>query len=103
VRPTPRRCGTRRHGTDHPNDPPGVDAWARNGELLFPLKNFGSGIGGWQVFDSSTGFFLPDGSVLSPDASLVRLERCRTLSPEQQRSFPPFCPDLAVELASPVI
>jgi Uma2 family endonuclease len=55
------------------------------------------------VFDSSTGFFLPDGSVLSPDASLVRLERCRTLSPEQQRSFPPFCPDLAVELASPVI
>jgi Uma2 family endonuclease len=59
------------------------------------------GIGGWQVFDSSTGFRLPDGSVLSPDASLVRLERWRALSPEQQRSFPPLCPDLVVELASP--
>jgi Uma2 family endonuclease len=58
-------------------------------------------IGGWQVLDSSTGFRLPDGSVLSPDASLVRLERWRALSPEQQRSFPPLCPDLVVELASP--
>lgn len=28
-----------------------------------------------KLFDSSTGFRLPDGSVLSPDASLVRLER----------------------------
>ena len=39
--------------------------------------------------------------MLSPDASLVRLERRRALSPEQQRSFPPLCPDLVVELASP--
>jgi Uma2 family endonuclease len=27
-----------------------------------------------KLFDSSTGFRLPDGSVLSPDASLVRLD-----------------------------
>lgn len=53
------------------------------------------------MFDSSTGFLLPDGSVLSPDASLVRLECWRALSPEQQRSFPPLCPDLEVELTSP--
>jgi Uma2 family endonuclease len=32
---------------------------------------------------------------------MVRLERWRALSPEQQRSFPPLCPDLVVELASP--
>jgi Uma2 family endonuclease len=81
--------------------PTGGDTGARNGELLFQLKAFVGGIGGWQVFDSSTGFRLPDGSVLSPDASLVRLERWRALSPEQQRSFPPLCPDLVVELASP--
>jgi Uma2 family endonuclease len=53
-----------------------------------------------QVFDSSSGFRLPDGSVLSPDASLVRLERWQALSPEQRRSFAPLCPDLVVELAS---
>jgi Uma2 family endonuclease len=38
--------------------------------------------------------------VLSPDASLVRLERWQALSPEQRRSFAPLCPDLLVELAS---
>jgi Uma2 family endonuclease len=32
------------------------------------------------VFDSSGGFLLPDGSVRSPDASLVRLERWQALS-----------------------
>ena len=37
-----------------------------------------------------TGFRLPDGSVLSPDASLVRLERWQALNPEQRRSFPPL-------------
>ncbi|WP_438983887.1 Uma2 family endonuclease [Vulcanococcus sp.] len=44
---------------------------------------------------------LPDGSVLSPDASLVHLQRWQALTPEQQRSFAPLCPDRVVELASP--
>jgi Uma2 family endonuclease len=54
-----------------------------------------------RLFDSSTGFRLPDGSVLSPDAALVRQDRWAALTPEQRRSFPPLCPDLVVELASP--
>ncbi len=54
-----------------------------------------------KLFDSSTGFRLPDRSVLSPDAALVRPERWQALTPEQRRSFPPLCPDLVVELASP--
>lgn len=33
--------------------------------------------------------------------SQVRQERWDALSPEQRRSFPPLCPDLVVELASP--
>ena len=41
-----------------------------------------------------------DGSVLSPDASVVRLERWQALSPEQRRGFPPLCPDLVIELAN---
>ncbi len=53
------------------------------------------------MFDSSSGFRLPDGSVFSPDASLVRLERWHSLSAEQRRGFAPLCPDLVVELASP--
>ena len=54
-----------------------------------------------KVFDSSGGFLLPDGSVRSPDASLVRLERWQALSETERRGFPPLCPDLVVELASP--
>jgi Uma2 family endonuclease len=32
---------------------------------------------------------------------VLRLERWQALTPEQRRSFPPLCPDLVVELASP--
>ena len=54
-----------------------------------------------KLFDSSTGFCLGDGSVLSPDASVVRQDRWQALTPEQRRGFAPLCPDLVVELASP--
>jgi hypothetical protein len=46
------------------------------------------------------GVRLPDDSVLSPDASLVALERWQSLSTEQRRGFAPLCPNLVVELAS---
>ena len=81
--------------------PTGGETGARNSRLLIRLLAWADQLGGWQVFDSSTGFRLPDGAVLSPDASLVRLERWQALTPEQRRSFPPLCPDVVVELASP--
>jgi Uma2 family endonuclease len=60
--------------------------------LIARLQTWADQQGDWAVFDSSTGFRLPDGSVLSPDASAVRLERWQTLTPEQRRRFPPLCP-----------
>jgi Uma2 family endonuclease len=81
--------------------PTGGETGARNSRLLMRLLAWADSVGGWQVFDSSTGFLLPDGSVRSPDASLVDLERWQALTPEQRRGFPPLCPDLLVELASP--
>ena len=54
-----------------------------------------------KLFDSSTGFLLPDGSVRSPDASVVRLERWQALSEAEREGFAPLCPDLVIELASP--
>jgi Uma2 family endonuclease len=80
--------------------PTGGETGVRNSRLLMRLLTWAERSGGWQVFDSSSGFRLPDGSVLSPDASLVRLERWDALSTEQRRGFPPLCPDLVVELAS---
>jgi Uma2 family endonuclease len=81
--------------------PTGGDTSARNSLLIARLQIWALGQGGWKVFDSSGGFRLPDGSVLSPDASVVRDDRWQALSPEQRRGFPPLCPDLVIELASP--
>jgi Uma2 family endonuclease len=80
--------------------PTGSETGARNSELLFQLKLYTNRVGGWKVFDSSSGFRLPDGSVFSPDASLVSLDRWYALSAPERRSFAPLCPDLVVELAS---
>lgn len=54
-----------------------------------------------KVFDSSGGFQLPNGANRSPDAAWVKLERWKALTPEQQKKFPPLCPDFVVELLSP--
>lgn len=83
--------------------PTGGETGARSlrlGQRLLAWAD-GPGAGAWIAFDSSTGFRLADGSVLSPDLSLMRRERWQALSPEQRRSFPPLCPDLVVEIASP--
>jgi Uma2 family endonuclease len=81
--------------------PTGSETGGRNSELSFQLQRFARSGTTWKAFDSSSGFRLPDGSVLSPDASLVRLDRWQALTPEQRRGFAPLCPDLVVELASP--
>ncbi|MCS5698643.1 Uma2 family endonuclease [Cyanobium sp. FGCU-52] len=81
--------------------PTGSETGARNSRLIMRLALWADQQGGWKVFDSSAGFRLPDGSVLSPDASLVRLDRWEALSTEERRGFAPLCPDLVVELASP--
>lgn len=82
--------------------PTGSDTSARNQTLnaLLWLAIRSSALP-LKLFDSSGGFRLPDGSVLSPDAAIVRRERWDALTPAEQRSFAPLCPDLVVELASP--
>ena len=81
--------------------PTGSETSGRNSRLVMRLMLWADRQAGWKVFESSGGFRLADGSVLSPDASLVRLDRWQALTPEQQRCFAPLCPDLVVELASP--
>ena len=83
--------------------PTGGDTGRRNTRLLTRLQTWADRQGGWTVFDSSTGFRLAEGSVLSPDAAVVRLEHWQALSAEQRRGFPPLCPDLVVELVSPSV
>jgi Uma2 family endonuclease len=82
--------------------PTGSETGARNSTLLILLDlAVRSSMLPLMLFDSSSGFCLPDGSVLSPDVSLLRQERWDALTPEERRGFAPLCPDLVVELASP--
>lgn len=80
--------------------PTGGETGARNINLAYQLSHWARSHGSWTLFDSSTGFRLADGSVLSPDLAVVKQERWQALSPEQRRTFPPLCPDLVIELAS---
>ncbi len=54
-----------------------------------------------QVFDSSTGFRLPNGAIRSPDLAWVAQSRWNALTPEQRQGYVPLCPDFVIELASP--
>jgi len=49
---------------------------------------------------ANVGFNLPDGSCLAPDAAWLTKEREEGLTPEQQDSFPPVCPDFVIEIRS---
>ncbi|GIV26002.1 MAG: hypothetical protein KatS3mg026_1694 [Bacteroidia bacterium] len=72
-----------------------------NGEIVAQLafwnKQYRLGV----VFDSSTGFRLPNGAIRSPDAAWIRKERWNALSPAEKNTFAPLCPDFVVELRSP--
>ena len=51
-----------------------------------------------EVFDSSTGFRLANGSVRSPDVSWIKLSRWNQLTQEQQAKFVPIDPDFKREI-----
>jgi Uma2 family endonuclease len=81
--------------------PTGGNTGKRNVKLITQLDLWNSQTGLGEVFDSNTGFTLPNGADRSPDASWVSRERWEALTPEQQEKFIPLCPDFVVELMSP--
>ncbi|MDV2994953.1 MAG: hypothetical protein N4J56_004607 [Chroococcidiopsis sp. SAG 2025] len=80
--------------------PTGGETGDRNSEMNFQLRAWNKQTRLGKVFDSSTGFKLPNGVDRSPDAAWVRLERWEALTPEQRQKFPPLAPDFAIELRS---
>lgn len=80
--------------------PTGGETGNRNIKIAFQLEAWSSQNDLGIAFDSSTGFKLPNGAELSPDASWVRRDRWDALSAEQKGKFPPLCPDFVVELRS---
>jgi Uma2 family endonuclease len=81
--------------------PTGGKSGRRSAEVLRQLGDWNRRTGLGVVFDSSTGFHLPDGSLLCPDASWMAQERWEALSPDEQEGFAPLCPDAVFEVRSP--
>ncbi|HEY5381013.1 MAG TPA: Uma2 family endonuclease [Acidobacteriaceae bacterium] len=80
--------------------PTGAEGGGRNAELTTDLMLWAREDGGGKVFDSNTGFTLPDGSMRSPDASWVSWGKWNGLTREQQKQFAPICPEFVIELRS---
>lgn len=80
--------------------PTGGTTGRRNANLNMNVGIWAEKDGTGVVFDSSTNFKLPNGSVRSPDVSWVRGERWDALTSDEQEVFPPLCPDFVIELRS---
>jgi Uma2 family endonuclease len=81
--------------------PPALaDTGNRNGRVFGQLFVWSEADATGEIFDSSSGFTLPNGATRSPDAAWIISERWNALSPEQQASFAPIVPDFVVELRS---
>jgi len=83
------------------NPPAGWETGERNCSLTGQLYRWyeeNEDLG--KVFDSSTGFTLPNGAIRSPDASWISQNRWEALTPEDKATFPKICPDFVVELRS---
>lgn len=80
--------------------PTGAQSGYWSGQVYLQLELWNRRCGLGRSFDASTGFRLPDGSCLSPDAAWVREERWQALTREQRRHYMPFAPDAAFEVRS---
>lgn len=79
--------------------PTGWQSGRRNAELLLQLGLWNKQQQLGVVFDSSTGFQLPNGAVRSPDAAWVAQSRLASI-PAAEDCFLPLCPEFVVELVS---
>ena len=80
--------------------PTGGETGKRNIDIAFQLQAWNRQAKLGVAFDSSTAFRLPNGADRSPDAAWVSQEQWDALTPEQQETFPPLCPDFVIELRS---
>lgn len=81
--------------------PTGSSTGKRNADLTYQLQSWNRQKNLGEVFDSNSGFRLPNSADRSPDASWVSQQRWDTLTPEEQDKFAPLSPDFVVELMSP--
>jgi Uma2 family endonuclease len=89
-----------KEGVIRMNPPAGGLAGDGNAEIIRQLRNWWMGHRQGRVFDSNTGFYLPDSSMLSPDAAYIVPERLKGVTKAELTGFPRLCPDFLIELLS---
>jgi Uma2 family endonuclease len=82
------------------HSPAGGSTSRGNAEIVGQLYSWWKTDRRGMLFDSSGGFFLPDGSMLNPDASYVLPHKLEGLTKDDLTGFPRLCPDFVVELLS---
>ncbi|MBD2198767.1 MULTISPECIES: Uma2 family endonuclease [Calothrix] len=81
--------------------PTGGETGKRNVNLILQVAQWNEQNQLGEVFDSSTGFTLPNGADRSPDVSWIEKSRWNALTKEQREKFIPLCPDFVIEILSP--
>lgn len=95
-----RRLERTREGTILVNPPTAFNTSDRNREITHQLSAWWDQHERGRAVDSSAGFFLPDGSMFSPDAAYIREERAERISEEEGEHLLHVVPDFVVELLS---
>lgn len=80
--------------------PAGTDSGRRNARIIILLGIWADKDGRGQLFDSSSGFTLPNGAIRSPDAAWVSHEKWDALTTAEKERFAPLCPEFVLELRS---
>lgn len=79
------------------SDLSGADTSSASGEIGFQFASWCKLHGRGHAL-AHCGYFLPDGSCLSPDCSYVANERINALTREERNHFLRFAPEFAIEL-----
>ena len=79
----------------------GSESGRQNADLLTQIGTWNRQTKLGVVFDSSTGFTLPNNAKRSPDVSWIEISRWNELTKQQRRRFAPIAPDFVLELLSP--
>jgi len=80
--------------------PTGLETGEKNSELGYQLVRWNKQKKLGKVFDSSTGFLLPNGALRSPDVSWISNEKWQNIPPEERQKFALVAPDFVIELMS---
>ncbi len=81
--------------------PTGIGTSSKNLNICVLLFLWNSQSNSGKVFDSNAGFFLPDTSILGPDAAWMSIDKWNSLSEDQKEKFSYITPDFIIELMSP--